>query len=49
MNNYSTENCGIIKQCGTYHSRGSFKKEDDRSCFYCGKQGHVKAECHVRQ
>jgi len=49
MNNHSTENCGILKRRGTYSGSGGFNKKDDKSCFHCSIQGHVRAECYMRQ
>jgi hypothetical protein len=50
INNYSTEHCGILKWWGTYSGSGVFNmKDNDKSCFHCGKHGHVRAECHIRQ
>jgi hypothetical protein len=53
MNNYTTENCAILKPQSTYTGKsgsGDFSKNtDDKLCFHCRKPGHIKSECRTCQ
>ena len=34
---------------GSQRGRGYQRQQTDRSCYYCGKPGHVQADCYKKQ
>ena len=47
--NQQTGGRGQFRGRGSQRGRGFQRQQSDRSCYYCGKPGHMQADCYKKQ
>ena len=47
--NQQTGGRGQFRGRGSQRGRGYQRQQTDQSCCYCGKPGHVQADCYKKQ